>query len=256
MNYFQFLVLFLFCLPSCTKYKYVEIQKSSSKTLINDQANNSFQDSIKVSFSFEGENIPIEVKIDNKSGKTIYVDWQRSSVVVNGQRFSAFVNHAATYSKSVSVTREWWSNTLLTETRTSGLIAFPESRSEFPNNSYIIKYIGSVGDFGDFQNKPIPNDFITTNKGKVITYLEVFDESNSSLNLWINLKLSYSPEFTDVFNYEEFFYVSKLAEIKAKPSKVLEINNFQGYIKKVNFSPLIITSAIVLPFAVTILLLQ
>ena len=232
------------------------LKQAQSKSPNNKEVSSRFEDSIKVDFIFNGENIPLQVKIDNKSGKTLYVDWDRSSVIVNGQRFSAFVNHAVTYSRSVSVSRDWWVNSVLTETRSNGLIIFPESKSQFPNDSYVIKYIGAVGDFLSFQRKPNPNDFITTNKGRVVAFVEEFDETNSSLNLRMNLTLSYDSDFNEVFNYEEYFYVSKLAETKAKPSRVLDVNNFQGYTKNISYSQFLITTAIILPVVITILLLQ
>jgi hypothetical protein len=71
----------LFCV-SCTTFQYVTV--SSSGIAKNDR--NEFvveNDSLRLVYNFSGYNGPIKISIQNKLGVPVYIDWQRSAVVVN-----------------------------------------------------------------------------------------------------------------------------------------------------------------------------
>ena len=71
----------LFCL-SCTTFQYVTV--SSSAVAKNDR--NEFvveNDSIQLVYNFSGFRGPVKISIFNKLDVPVYIDWQRSAVIVN-----------------------------------------------------------------------------------------------------------------------------------------------------------------------------
>jgi len=198
--------------------------------------------------------VPIQVKIDNQTGRTLYVDWERSSVIINGRRFSAFVNRASFYSQSRSYSienrgRKWG----LTSTR--GALIFPSSTSQFPTDSYVSRPIGFIGEFLDFETKKQNNGFIKTRFGKSPAYIAFYDQTNSIVNVKLELTMSHKSDFSDVFTRQNSFYVSELAETRLNPRRVLNVNEYQGYIKKFELVEFIVGTTISVAVISTLLLL-
>lgn len=80
------------CLSSCSTYYY--------SILSNDLSHNNYQihsgefisenDSIIVTYSFNGEKGPIRITVYNKLDKPLYVNWLESSLIVDGEAISYF----------------------------------------------------------------------------------------------------------------------------------------------------------------------
>lgn len=74
-------ILLLFC-ASCTTFQYSII--SSPDVVKNDQHEFVVEnDSLKLVYNFYGNRGPIHISIQNKMGVPVYIDWQRSAVIVN-----------------------------------------------------------------------------------------------------------------------------------------------------------------------------
>jgi len=74
-------ILLLFC-ASCTTYRYSTI--SSPDLEKNDR--NEFvieNDSLKLVYNFYGYQGPVHISIQNKMSVPVYIDWQRSAIIVN-----------------------------------------------------------------------------------------------------------------------------------------------------------------------------
>jgi len=75
-------VIPLFFCFSCTTFQYVTV--SSTGVAKNDH--NEFvveNDSLRLIYNFSGQNGPIKISIYNKLDVPVYIDWQRSAVIVN-----------------------------------------------------------------------------------------------------------------------------------------------------------------------------
>ncbi|MBS7564444.1 hypothetical protein KHS38_08495 [Mucilaginibacter sp. Bleaf8] len=73
---------------SCSTY---QISTISSTNSIKDDKTGVFyfeNDSVKISYSFYGNNAPISIKVYNKLDKPLYVDWQRSAAIVGNEAYS------------------------------------------------------------------------------------------------------------------------------------------------------------------------
>lgn len=70
-------------LSSCGKYQMNTISSLNTKQ---DTTNGIFKienDSVKISYSFAGHNAPIQINIYNKLNEPVYVDWQRSALIMD-----------------------------------------------------------------------------------------------------------------------------------------------------------------------------
>jgi hypothetical protein len=80
------IVIFFSCI-SCFHYQYTTI----SSTNIEKNEKNEFvaeNDSLKLVYNFFGHNGPVNITIENKLPVPVYIDWQRSDIIVNGQATS------------------------------------------------------------------------------------------------------------------------------------------------------------------------
>jgi hypothetical protein len=75
-------------LASCSRYQASTI---SSTNIIKDERTGTFNmenDSVKISYSFYGINAPVEIQVYNKLDKPLYIDWQKSAVIVGDNAVS------------------------------------------------------------------------------------------------------------------------------------------------------------------------
>ena len=71
-------------LCSCSTYYYSTL--SSTEGLVEKDDFGDFiyeNDSVKVVYSFFGYNLPIKILVINNSNQPLYVDWQRSALILN-----------------------------------------------------------------------------------------------------------------------------------------------------------------------------
>jgi len=81
-------VLFSVILASCSKY---QINMLSSTNAVKNEKTGVFNvenDSVKISYSFYGNNAPISIQVFNKLEKPLYIDWHSSAVVVGDKTIS------------------------------------------------------------------------------------------------------------------------------------------------------------------------
>jgi hypothetical protein len=76
-------------LTSCTVYHYTTVESKSIQK--NDQAVFTQEnDTMRIDYNFSGSGGPVAIKIFNKSNQPLYVDWKRSSIIVNDKAISYF----------------------------------------------------------------------------------------------------------------------------------------------------------------------
>jgi hypothetical protein len=80
----KYLIRFLSCLvilSGCSRYQYVSINshldQNDKKEFVNEN------DTISIKYSFAGENFPLTITLYNKLRQPVYIDLQRSTVVIN-----------------------------------------------------------------------------------------------------------------------------------------------------------------------------
>jgi hypothetical protein len=85
-------ILFLFSiilLTSCTVYHYTTVESKSIQK--NEQAGFAEEnDTMRIEYNFNGYSGPVSIRILNKTDRPLYVDWKRSSIIVNNNAISYF----------------------------------------------------------------------------------------------------------------------------------------------------------------------
>jgi hypothetical protein len=102
----------LFGLSSCSSYYYSTLASNDRSGSYN--VNNDFvieNDSVCIIYSFYGEDGPVSVIIQNKLDEPLFVDWERSALIVNGRATSyckdAVPIEGVTESSSYGSTYNW-----------------------------------------------------------------------------------------------------------------------------------------------------
>lgn len=94
---------------SCSRYQYFTIQSQHAKT--NEAQELVIEnDSLVITYNFNGLGAPVQVKVENKLNKPVFVDWKRSSLILDSQAVSYMpeaVNIAgSTSGSSLALTRD------------------------------------------------------------------------------------------------------------------------------------------------------
>src|SRR5437879_399347 len=87
----------IFC--SCSKFQYVTLQSSipvQSKGFVIEN------DSVKITYSFKGQNCPVQVEVYNKLEKPVYLDWKKSALIMNEERFSFWEDKTSIRATTIS----------------------------------------------------------------------------------------------------------------------------------------------------------
>lgn len=80
-------------LSSCKSYLMSTVSTTNNLTVDSTGIFNLENDSVKISYSFSGDNTPMNVVVFNKLNEPLYVNWQRSALVVNDQAYSFVDDH-------------------------------------------------------------------------------------------------------------------------------------------------------------------
>ena len=85
---FTVLVLCCFVITSCSRYQ-LNVISSTNGTKNQQTGDFEFEnDSVKIAYSFYGPDAPVTVNVQNKLDKPLYIDWQRSALVIDGNAIS------------------------------------------------------------------------------------------------------------------------------------------------------------------------
>lgn len=98
IRYFNILLLLkVLFLTSFTQYQYLEF---GSKVPVQNNVFVFENDSIKFTYDFKGRNTPFRFYLENKTEQTIFIDWEKSGLVYNGQTVPFYVNKSEVYLES------------------------------------------------------------------------------------------------------------------------------------------------------------
>ena len=196
----------------------------------------------------------------NKKNVPLYIDWNKSSLLVNNDKVAYWEDKVITRSRSRNTTRyydvyEFYPallNTYLlasqygmsesTSSRPERITALPpdaryfkvkfnlSSLDIYPSAPYK-KVIGERVKVGNWGEKEVKDSLFTKS----------FIQSNSPLFFKNFLVLSYSENFSNEFYIDNQFYISKIIEMSKGFYKGVKINDQYPYpyINKISFSKLI-----------------
>lgn len=234
--FFGGVIIWLLGLTSCSSYYYSVL--SSSDGLGERDRNRDFvqeTDSVRIAYSFNGEDAPVSITIYNKLEEPLFVDWTRSALIIDDVATSYYDEKAAIQGETESENYHWnkrWSDSYGSFT---GELTLPKGVSFIPPRSKIEKVPLKLANF-PFDR--IPNEvyqkkeFPTSKAGTTLLRIKDFTIEDSPLAFRSYLTLYTAdkegkPERLTTFERE--FYVSKLIKAgNVPPTEFRENQRFAG----------------------------
>lgn len=232
-----YLLGIVFLLSSCgSTYYYSTLDTSSLNMAKADNGDFIIEnDSATVIYSFNGMDAPIYISIYNKTNKPMYVDWQRSALIIedeatsymgqnipiSGYTESSSIRYNRTYSDSYG--------------SFSGMATIPKNLSFLPPNTRTSNVSLKLTNFNFnsirddkyieqnmYKASMVTKDGTQTGQVKAI----VFNEDDSPLRFRSYLTMYFGEEMTPMV-FDESFYMSHLIKSKSiTPKNIPE--NFAG----------------------------
>jgi hypothetical protein len=214
-------ILFLFSiilLTSCTVYHYTTVESKS--ICKNEQAVFAEEnDTMRIEYNFSGLSGPIAIRIVNKTDQPLYVDWKRSSIIVNDKAISYF-NPDGRIDGTVSS-----QSIQLTNQVSAGNAAVHADLRLQPGNSFIPPHAYSQNTFiylSTFVNPRVPVEQMKREKLRVDKFEYnlrkiYFSESNTPLFFKSYLTFMLGDNSGQPFSKQNDFYVSSFTRTSLKP---------------------------------------
>lgn len=226
----------LFLLSSCSTYYYSTLSSAEGTVEKDDFGDFIYEnDSVKVVYSFFGYNLPIKILVINNSDQPLYVDWQRSALILDDVATN-YKQNKVTFDGSIETnTLNYNRNFSTTEGSYSGNLTLPEGVSFIPPKSKIEHVPMTLGDFRfdkisnkSFTRKIFARGDLSPTKIKTMH----FAEFNSPLRFRSYLTLYYGsidPEKSKPFVLDQDFYISEVMKSgDIKPEDVFGYTNERG----------------------------
>ncbi|MDD4968153.1 MAG: hypothetical protein PHT07_01870 [Paludibacter sp.] len=190
----------IIALSSCTQYQYITLNSNLEKN-----KNNEFSidnDTVSIKYNFSGENFVLSQTIFNKLEIPLYIDWDRTNVIVNGSDMldSFYVEQQINY------------------------IA-PKSQVTIVSNSLLYQFIDIK------QLELIPK--VGVNKGKNVDWTSLtFDKETTPVYLRNRIALTTHEDFTDPFYLNNSFWFSEILQNMTSPGFDTRNRSNQFYIRR------------------------
>jgi hypothetical protein len=219
----------LFLCISCATYQYSTV--SSVSVALNDKREFVIEnDSLRLVYNFSGFNAPVNITIQNKLSVPVYIDWQRSALIVNDKAISyvpaEMKINGGFYSSSYNP-----SNTGNNYGTTSGRIhataSLPPSVDFMPPQTYLTKktlyitnsFMENIPETAFHREKYMAVEGFT-----VPVKRATFTDTTSPLRFRSFLTVMVGESSNKPLNLEHSFYVSELMTTMTGPAD-MHLNN-------------------------------
>lgn len=216
-------------LSSCAS-TYFFSSLSSDNTFTEQVPNGDFifeNDSLWIAHSFNGEGAPILITVYNKLDQPLYVDWNRSALIIQDQAISYSGNQATINTNSSSQTSSYstiWGNVnSYTEGQSQSQVVLPLNVDFVPPHTKVSKTTLTLVMNPDSFKGIEYSSAIMGNKFNVSSKVEVakFIPETSPLKFTSYLTIYTNPEKSRSF--EQDFYISSLIKTKSISPKNLPV---------------------------------
>lgn len=226
-------ITFLF--GSCTTFQYATINSSSVKK--NEKQEFIIEnDSLQLVYNFNGRNAPVNITIHNKLNVPMYIDWQRSAIIVNDMASSyvpdkvqiegSFSGTSNSYVVPVNQTKPYSSAYPYRTSVTSGNINasadVPEQIAFVPPKTYVTKTPTAVTS----QLMQVPDTAYRKIKYQLVEGITVpvnkatFTENTTPLKFRSYLTVMVGESTGKPLVYEHVFYISELFTTSQGPENI------------------------------------
>jgi hypothetical protein len=202
---------------ACSTYQYAVIDSDVKKTAGRIVFDN---DTLQIHYKFGGNNGPATVGIVNKLDVPLYVDWHRSSLILEGKSLSRFPESARFQAVSTTTNFASWN---YTTSDIRGTVEQPRPQGFVPPGSYI----QSLPVYLDDQfSIPTPQLNTKVARGRTQKFKN-FDKEDSPLLFRSYLTVSSAADFSEPMVFDHEFWVSEVAQSSVGPANMKQYRNRQ-----------------------------
>jgi len=213
--------LLMLTLTSCSKY---QISILSSTNTQKDAETGRFvteNDSVKITYSFFGQNAPINLDVYNKLNKPLYIDWQRSAFIT-GDKAVSYANDQIHITGEVSGSSIGNSTVQISQGNIDATAALPKSKTFIPPHTRVSNTLLQVSDEqyvdlpkSTFKKQEINSESISgTSEVQIGEFTG--DKSPLSFKSYLTLYTLDDSRQKDLI-YQHNFFVSKVIKTGENP---------------------------------------
>ena len=194
-----FALICILALSGCTEYQYIVVNSNLNKN--DNKEFNIENDTVSIKYTFSGQNFRLSQTIFNKLQVPLYIDWQRTNIIVNGNQISDSIYE-----------------------NQAGYIA-PLSKVTIVSNPLLEKFINL---------KPlesIPQAVVNKGVNKDWVML-TFDKETTPLYFRNYLTLTTHDDFTFPMNIDNSFWFSNILQNSTSPTSETTSRSNQFYLRR------------------------
>lgn len=238
------MIFLLIGLTSCSSY-YYSVISSPDKGGERDRRRDFIQetDSVKIAYSFNGEDAPVSITIYNKMDEPLLVDWTRSALIIDDAATSYYDAKATVQGETAGESYRWngrWSDSYGVF---AGEFTLPKGVDFIPPKSKVEKTPLKLSNF-PFDRIPADeyrkNEYPVSNGGTTLLRIKDFTPEDTPLAFRSYLTLYTADKEgkpDKVSTFERSFYVSKLLKTgNVPPTEFREEQRWAGdffYVRKI-----------------------
>lgn len=230
------LLILVWMFSSCSVYQYALVESDLPKNEFSEFVVEN--DSLVLKFSFKGENLPVNIEVYNKLDKPLYLDWKRSSVVINDKSYllKKDVTQVELTSQTISVNDHNTINSVYSYGSLSGNLINQGLESFIPPKASIA--ITPCHLRSEFFDPPasVAEERITVPglSSPVNLRRHQFNRENTPMFFRLYLTMSYSNDFQEPVFFDQLFYISELSRSYSSENELLMKSANRSYISKVS----------------------
>lgn len=219
----------LFLLSSCSSYQYLKVSSDNISSRTDNQDLVSENDSVRITYNFNGYKGPVTITVLNKSERGLEIDWKKSSLIV-GDKSEAYYKpewQINGHSGSILFTNATSTTINATVTREEGTEFLPP-HTAVTRSAHYIKPNGSFGMPANAVEEKVKIEGISK-KLKKGTYTK--ENSPLIFRSYLTFK---SVSDNQSFAIDHSFYVSEIMETVLSPDLIWSSGQKEGdsfYIK-------------------------
>jgi hypothetical protein len=221
-EFLPFILLIIF-ISSCSHYQYVTIDASDLKRT-DKQEFVEENDSVRIQYSFDGPDAPINLIVENKTDAPIFIDWSRSALIINDKAIS-YMSNVVPIEGTFNGSAISWNHGdyAVSSGSISATATLPANISFIPPKSYINKTPMSVtNQLMTAPDSAFHTERITLYDGYIVKVRHaVFTEQSSPLRFKSYLTITFGDQDSKTLAYQRSFYISEVYDTPTDPETFL-----------------------------------
>jgi len=214
-------------LSSCTSYLLSTVSSSGSAQPDSTGTFNLENDSLRISYSFTGDNAPMHVDVYNKLNEPLYVNWQRSAVIVGDKSYSFVDDEVKITGETSSSSTRYYHGITYTDGNINATAKLSKEESFIPPKSKVSRTTYTLNQVEMYKvpDSLFKKSALNYNDGTGIVHVKEagFSAANSPLKFRSYLTLyTLKGNQPQMFAYQHEFFVSGMIRTGANPSALTD----------------------------------